>query len=359
MQVALPKIQRLWEEGDKYIKKNGLTCPDEIAFDKRVGRSYYQCQPHFWQCFWSGGVQADNFLKIEVFGETYHLRARASFNPVETYSAEPRFYHIIKGPIPEMNFHYGVLVELSLDEFPDKVWPLILTDTCRDTYLPERIYAHIIEAKQSRDKLFEWDNFDRKIFIDKFYVSNQMVNEWRLLIGEVDKIITDRLEWPRPAILSRSEQMAYCSFWGKRVLEAELFHAASMSPVDSKNPLNEWYHAPQTPWQRDLSKTFLGMARINPDYQLTPLDCQLAQVQGCQEKYYSTDSVTWMGMNYSLGFYPEALKNNYEANKNLKKSSRFFSPESEFHELGHLSSWDGQVSEKLPVAFRCYEEVSL
>jgi hypothetical protein len=359
LEAALPKIQHLWEEGDKFIKKDGLSCPQEIIFDKKVGRSYFQCQPHFWQCFWEGGVQKDNFLKIEMHGEVYHLRARSNFPKIQSYSDSPRFYKIVKGPLKGMNFHYGVMVDVFFDEFPDKTLSLILTDTCRDTFLPENIYAHVFQEKKSQERVFLWDNFNRKIFIDKFYVSNQMVNDWRLQIGEKEKIIADRLKWPLPAIISRREQVAYCSFWGKRVLEAELFHAASMTPIDLKDPLNSWTNIPQTPWQRDLSKTFLGMARINPDYQLTPLDCQLAQVEGCNEKFYATDSVSWMGMNYSLGFYPEVLKNNLEPKNNLKLSSRFRSAESEVHELGYLTQWQENSSSELPVAFRCYEEVSL
>lgn len=131
-----------------------------------------------------------------------------------------------------------------------------------------------------------------------------------------------------------------------------------MTPLDIKNSLPERVARPQTPWQRDLSKTFLGMARINPDYQLTPLDCDLAQVQGCHEKFYTTDSVTWMGMNFALGFYPESLVNNIEPEKNIKMSSKFRAAESEVHELGVLGRWSGENQKEFPVAFRCYEEVA-
>ena len=359
IQLAMPKIQKLWTEGDQLIKKDSLQCPDEILFDKRVGRSYYQCQPHLWQCYWSGGLNGAGAITVDLFGETFHVRAKKSFNPIKEYSAEKRFYEIIKGPYQEMNFHYGVIVELILDEVPDMSWPIILTDTCRDVYLPQRIYGYGKIDPKKNDQGFLWDNFDRHIFIDKFYVTNQMVNEWKVVNGRAREVITDRSQWSRPALLIGSEQKSYCSFWGKRVMEAHLFDAASMTPGDLKNPLAERVPRPQTPWQRDLSKTFLGMSRINPDYQLTPLDCQLAQVQGCNEKYFSTDSVTWMGMNFSLGFYPEALVNTIEPVKNLKASSQFHPPQSEVHELGVLSQWDEQRQTEIPVAFRCYEEVSL
>jgi hypothetical protein len=359
IQASLPKIRKLWQDGDHFIKKEGLKCDDEIIFDKKVGRSYFQCQPHFWQCYWSGGVQSSQAIEVEMFGQVYHVRAKNNFSPIPEYSAQNRFYEILKGPYQDMNFHYGVLVELALDEVPDMTWPLILTDTCRDVYLPQRIYGYGKINQEKNDQGFIWDNFDRHIFIDKFYVSNQMVNEWRILSGEASKIEMNRQKWPQPALLSLKEQHAYCSFWGKRILEAKFFDASAMTPGDLKDPMAERVQRPQTPWQRDIGKSFLGMARINPDYQLTPLDCQLAQVQGCLEKYFTTDSVTWMGMNYALGFYPESFVNHIEPSQNLKLSSRFQPAESPVHELGILTNWDGNQDSNLPVAFRCYEEVSL
>jgi hypothetical protein len=238
------------------------------------------------------------------------------------------------------------------------VQPLILTDTCRDVYLPERIYGHGQAQKDSEG--FIWDNFDRKIFIDKFYVSNQKVNEWRQLTGQFDKILKDRTKWPEPAHLDLTEQKQYCDYFGKRLLESKLFDAATMTPQDTKDPLPIRIIRPQTPWHRDLSKTFLGMARINADFQLTPLDCMLAQVQGCENKLFTTDSASWMGMSYALGFYPESLINSIEPQKNLKVSSRALPASSTWHELGKRGNWKGLQSEAdLPVAFRCYEEVPL
>jgi hypothetical protein len=354
--AAQPQLLKLWEEGDRAISKDGIKCDSEISFDKRVGRSYFQCQPHFWQCYWSGGVKKEPSLKIDLFGQTFHLRAKSSFKPIASYSQDPRFYEILRGPYQGLNFHYGVLVEMTLDEVPDMTWPMVLTDTCRDTYLPERIYGY---GKIEKNQNFEWDNFDRDLFIDKFYVSNQQVNDWRILTNESSKVMADRKLWPAPALLNLKEQNAYCSFWGKRPMEAKLFDAATMTPTDLKDSMPDKVARPQTPWQRDIGKSFLGMARINPDYQLTPLDCQLAQVKGCTSRLFTTDSVTWMGMNYALGFYPESLVNTIEPSQNLKISSKFHSPDSHVHELGLYGRWGGLQQAEVPVAFRCYEEVSL
>jgi hypothetical protein len=357
---AEPQILKLWRQGDSFIKKPGPNCSDEIDFNNSVGRGYYQCQPHFWQCFWLGGVTPNPTLEIDLFGQTFHVRAKPSFPVIKEYSMEPRYYQSFRRTEPGLPLHEGILVQLEVEEIPGISTSLILTDTCRDTYLPQRIYAYGKAVLNNKTEGFIWDNFDRNIFLDKFYVTNQKINQWHLLNGKNDKFMADRSKWAHPALLSLKEQIEYCASMGKRVLEAKLFDAATMSPIDSKNPMPDRVTRPQTPWQRDLSKSFLGMARINPDYQLTPLDCQLAQVQGCTQRFFSTDSATWMGFHFPIGFYAESLLNDIEPGKNLKLSSRFLPADDEAHELGVRGSWKGEQTdlEKRPVAFRCYEEVS-
>lgn len=354
--AAKPKLQRLWEEGDRYFPKEGTQCPSEIQHEKNVGRSYYQCQPHFWQCYWEQGVTKNPAIEIDLFGQTFHVVAKANFEPIAAYSSSPRYYKMFKRTSPGLDLHYGHIVEVGVLEIPGFTQPMILSDSCRDTYLPERVYGYG-RVQDRRENGFIWDNFGREIYLDKFYVTNQQVNEWRILKGEESKVISDRKLWPKPALISLSEQKDFCAFFGKRLLEAKLFDAATMSPADLKNPKPDKVLRPDTPWQRDHARSFLGMARINPDYQLTPLDCQLAQVQGCAEKYFTTDSATWMGLHFALGFYPESLVNDLETEKNLKMSSRFLPPASEWHQLGALSQWSGEQKENMPVAFRCYEEV--
>ncbi len=357
IEAAKPHILKLWEEGDRLITKAGPNCPQEILHDPKIGRSYYQCNPHLWQCYWQSGMGQNPTLEIDLFGQTFHVVAKASFDAIPAFSTHPRTYETFRRSEPGLELQYGYLIDIEIKEIPGLFQPMILTDSCRDTYLPQRIYAYG-KVKDKREEGFIWDNFDRDIFIDKFYVSNRQVNEWRILTGEQTKIISDRKLWPQPALISLKEQTAYCSFYGKRLLEAKLFDAATMSPSDLKESTPERVLRPQTPWQRDLSKSFLGMARINPDYQLTPLDCQLAQVQGCHERFFTTDSATWMGINYALGFYPESFKNFIEPAGNMKKSSKFFAAASPRHELGTYTEWKGEQDLTLPVAFRCYEEIA-
>ncbi len=354
IRAAEPDLLKLWSQGQTFLKSS-TQCKEELLTDKKVGGSYYNCQPHFWQCYWQGGVTGDiPSVKVELFGQTYEVRANPTFPAIPAYSNFPRYYEMLKLSGTGLNLHYGYKVELSVKEIPGLTQTMLLTDTCRDTYLPERIYGY--GKRPASGEGFIWDNFGRRIFIDRFYVTNQMVNEWHILSNQPDKIVTDRSLWPLPASLPNEMQNDYCAFFGKRLLSAELFDAASMTPTDFNNPRPQKVVRAQTPWQRDHSKSFLGVARINPDYQLTPLDCQLAQVQGCREKYFTTDSASWMGMNYPMGFFQEVMVNSIEPSLNLKQSSRLLAPSSPWHELGVRSSWDGKVQEQV-IAFRCYEEV--
>ncbi len=355
IEASRPRILEIWQDGDKFISKPNFNCPKELQFSKEVGSSYYECQPHFWQCYWQGGVIEHPEIETKLFGQTYHLRAKPSFTPIEEFSEEPRYYKTVK--MPGFKIKYGYLIEFEVREIPGISQHMILPDVCRDTYLPQRIYGYGSGNDLKGSEGFIWDNFDRNLFLDKFYVSNQRVNEWRLLTGKNEKVIKNPSQWPLPALLNQKEQKQYCSFFGKRLMEAKLFDASFMIPGDQLNHLPAKVLRPQTPWQRDIGKTFLGMSRINEDYQLTPLDCQLAQVEGCPEKRFTTDSSGWVGINHGLGFYPEALVNDIEPEKNLKLSSKLLPASSPWHELGLRSSWKGEQESSLPVAFRCYEEV--
>ena len=358
IEASTPSILKLWTEGDRFFPSNGTSCDFEIMHEKNVGLTYYQCNPHFWECFWQGGVIDYPSLEVELYGQKFHVIARPSFSAIPEYSPNPRYTSLYKRTMTGLNINYGYLVDMAVKEVPGLNQRIILTDTCRDTYLPQRIYGYGVPQDKS-DEGFIWDNFGRNLFIDKFYVTNRQVNEWRILSGQSLKVELDRKKWPKPALLSLSEQIEYCTFYGKRLLEAKIFDAAVMSPLELKNSTPDKVDRSETPWQRDISKTFLGVSRINQDYQLTPLDCELAQVKGCEARYFTTDSVTWMGFHYPLGFYPESFQNFIEPSKNLKMSSRFYEPSSHWHELGNLTTWNFQIKNSLEVAFRCYEEVSL
>jgi hypothetical protein len=352
IRMSTPKLLKIWENGSQFYPNLKFNCPSELVQQSHVGDAYTQCNPHFWQCYWQGGIIDDPMVSVELDGQNYHVVATPVFKPVDFFSSSPRFIEFWHSQSGKRK--YGYLVELRVQEIPGVSIRMLLGDSCRDSYLPERIYA----TKRSKsDELFHWDNFGRSLFIDKFYVSNRDINQWRLHRGETHLLIPQRDLWPMPALLNQKDQIQYCHFLGKKLLESKLMDAASMTPENLKDPMTSFKQLPSTPWQRDFARTFLGMAKINPDYQLTPLDCALAEVKGCKETFYSTDSASWMGFNYALGFHQESLVNDLDPDLNLKPSSRLIDPGSPWHKLGHYKKWSKLQNPESPVAFRCYEEV--
>src|SRR5690606_14283139 len=105
---------------------------------------------------------------------------------------------------------------------------------------------------------------------------------------------------------------------------------------------------PDTPWQRDYRGTFLAKD-LGPKVK----DCSLAQVKGCSENYFKTDSVSWSGVAFGLGFEEEVFYNPIDPELNLKKSSHHEIQTSPWHKLGRRTS---SIEDKV-YAFRCYREI--
>ena len=59
-------------------------------------------------------------------------------------------------------------------------------------------------------------------------------------------------------------------------------------------------------------------------------------------KRHSISSSSWSGVFQVLGGYPEAMKNPFHEQKNLKLSSFYFGAGSLWHELGVRGFWDGR-----------------
>lgn len=352
IRISLKDIENIWLAADDVFSdltnkdemnlKNLFQCPEEVRHTPSIGKNYYRCNPHFWQCYWQGGMKKNPSLTLQLMGTTYHVYAKPSFPSNKIYSSQKRFYELR---------NKGIHVNIGVKEIPEFSQSLFLGDTCRDVLLPQRTYSYQKENKE----IFLWDNIGKNIFIDRYYVTNRLINDWKVLRGRRD-IETDRKEWPKPALLKIQDQKKYCQFFGKKLLNVLLFEAAAFSlPQDNSSIL--YHYRPQTPWNREIDKTFLGQARREENFLLSSKHCGLALVKECPQKFYTSDSASWMGVNHILGYYPESLINFLEPKRNLKMSSYLFPASSEWHEIGKYSYWNGKQNPELPVAFRCYEEV--
>lgn len=320
---SVPLIKSIWLNPANHV--DAVKC----ALPKNVGMSYLECNPEGWQCVWDNIDQ----VKLVLGGNTYHIKAAGKLE-------------FVKRQVQGINESTGYIGEIEIVEL-NKKQKIFLSRTCHEVYLPERTYAYG-EVKDLRDPGFLWDNAGRKLFIDKFYVSEREVVEWRNYLGQN---METKTPW-KPAKLKNNEQEEFCQFHGKNVLMAHFFDATQMTPLDQKIKFPDMVIRPDTPWQRDYHRTFLNESR-NPEYQLNPRDCSLAEVKGCPESYFMTDSVSWSGVAFGLGFEEERFFNPIDPDLELKKSSHFEVASSPWHKLGRR----GKASDEASYSFRCFREI--
>ena len=266
-------------------------------------------------------------------GNTYHIQGS-------------RQLELIKRQTQGVSQLTGYIGEFEIVELKKKQ-KIFLANSCHEVYLPERTYAYG-EVKDLRDPGFLWDNAGRKLFIDKFYVSEGEVAEWKSYLGE--KVQT-QTPW-KPAKLKKNEQESFCQFHGKNVLMAHFFDATQMTPLDLKIKFPDMVIRPDTPWQRDSNRTFFHESK-NPDYRLSLRDCGFAEVKGCPESFYMTDSLSWSGVAFGLGFEEELFYNPIDPDLDLKKSSHHEVATSPWHKLGRR----GKSNPEAAYAFRCFREI--
>ena len=319
LQQARPVLASAWRNPTQYVGKK------ECALAPEVGEAFLECHPQGWRCLW----QQQKHLTFEHAGSVFTLQSSGELTFIR------RKVQGIKGvsgyvghiEIPELNLRQKIF----------------LSSTCHEMYLPARSYPYG-EVADLRDPGFIWDNAGREIFIDKFYVSQGDVHEWKQFIGE--EYSTDT-PW-KPAKLKEVDQKRFCAFHGKKQLMAHLFDASQMTPLDLRVHFPDMIVRPDTPWQRDHRRTFLAK-----EGRVSSQSCSLAQVKGCRENYFMTDSVSWSGIAFGLGFEEELFANPIDPELNLKKSSKHEEVNSSWHKLGRrTSSLDNKE-----YAFRCFREL--
>lgn len=324
LHAASSVLHGAWTTPSVYLSKEDCHLPGE------VGNSYLECSAEGWQCLWNKVPHLD----VEYAGRKYQLKSsgKTSFIRREVQGIETKTGYITEVEIPELDITQKVF----------------LPKTCHEMYLPQRSYAYG-EVSDPRDLGIIWDNAGKLIFIDKFYVPERDVKEWKEFLGE--EYVT-QTPW-KPAKLQESEQIRFCQFHGKKRLMAHFFDASQMSPVDLKTPFPHTIVRPDTPWQRDYNRTFLASSVKEEGFKPSQKDCRLAQVGGCPESYFMSDSVSWMGVAFGLGFEEELFYNPFQPELNLKKSSRLLPASSHWHKLGRRE----KSEEDAAYAFRCYREI--
>jgi hypothetical protein len=334
-------LQSVWLKGDLELisKVSKAECVDLIKLQDRVTEEFFHCNSLFLECY-----------LLSAHGQKLTFKS-SKVNPL-TWS---------KTGDPQVKIRLG-----------HSYFQLALFNTCHNSILPEGFYS----AGPKNEKRFLWDNFNREVFIDKYYVSNLDVWHWLYRHGRLtsESDLSLRSTWGMPnTSLKQNEREEYCQSLGKKVLRSHYFDAAT-GFVSSKK-VSELVDKFPYPWTKHR-KTFLNL----PDQKLTSADCFNAFVKGCEKYRLIKDnealSTTWIGIHFALGRMMEYLPNPFLPHANLKVSSQYLEKESFWHELGLRAKWhhdqeqtqidwveqytlrEDQVIDKLPsdeyqVGFRC------
>ena len=321
------QLETMWHTGNyKSPRTDELEC-DELGGEKlnQISLRFSQCNPDLLRCW----------LRETSFLSPYNVPAQ-------------------NGQL--LKLHYGAqgrAVELKLKATQtQQELRLMLKNSCRDSFLPERQFA-LGTPNENKSDWF-WDNHGRWIFIDKFPVSNREIREWLQHakfedVGRPKLEFKDDLDWlMKPAInLLADQQELYCASIGGQVLKAHIFDAAAFFPSEVENveviPRGPY---PEGPRHQD---SYLGETLIRGETIDVEKLCRSFYSKECKElmPYYSHSelSSSWMGIFNVLGGEFEYLPNPIRPRRNLKLSSHHYPLNSSWHHVGERGFWSGKGSQ--------------
>jgi hypothetical protein len=341
-QKVVEKLNKKWIFGSSKgsIDEVRIQCPEYFPDLKKIELEDLRCNPDFLDCILSGRVKSENpIIKVKVDGVLYNFKPKKKGLRFLEAQGKSR---------------YQLMMSYKKESFQ-----IELINKCHQIELPENIYQYGDD--------FLWDNYHRKILIDKYYVTNRQVNEWKKSKGRTDLKPLIENYWPS-VDLTLKERQDYCHHQGKKLLQAHVFEAVSHFYIrkDEKT-----FERSKYPWTKK-SRTFL-QKRVKP----TREDCHYAYVKGCDSIFPFANrkslGLGQIGVAHTIGSFLESVHNIYEPRKNLKVSSLFIEKGSSWNEVGRYALWDGEglneshidwdkdypryKSDQYPIAFRCQQEV--
>ena len=343
---AAEKLKLRYEKGDqeKLIERNILKCQD-LPQNPLINGEYLKCNPHYLNCFFQASI-ANLQNKFSIRWEEKDYRVKA--NPLwKNDKGQQRYYRIIsKTRFPGKKIpHYAVQLNLSIVGEQHQSLNILLEDTCRDVYLPQRIYVYR-EHGRAKGKELIWNNFNQDIYIDKRLVTFRDLVDW-LEAGAAEKISIpqNQSQWALPASHLTIRQMEkYCHFLGKQVANTLVYDAASFFPIHIKQPTYIDRYFPPFPWSKSKSGGKLFAVQKASFDQMTCSDIlTLECVERTGLRQNSIDQRTsWTGLKGLLGGHPEYLRNPINPQYNLRVSSFYLNSADPWHKLGKRGFWSGQ-----------------
>jgi hypothetical protein len=348
-QESMAQLLRLWR--------------GEIDFPIKCSQYHIKsaCNPFMWQCL---GESSRPY--IEYRNRKLYLASRNN-----------RFFQTLARSQGDSVTEYGHVIWLKKSPDSHLIFPVILEDSCSDSYLPQRVFL-----SGSFDDLeqYSWDNHGKQYFIDIKPVANWEIYLWLKKIGNnaLAKNFSDQKTWARTAIgLNIEQQKAYCHFRSKRLMQSHLFDAATFAPIHESSPRRE--DKGRWPWtrRRMLSELMQGFQLGEEEL------CQMIPSSECLEWDWHfgphENSASWMGARATMGGVLEAMQVVWSSTPVLKVSSFLFPLRSPMNQAAVKADWSGLGSEmktvggrlsnggsmnlshftqELPIGFRCFKERS-
>lgn len=365
LSTATKQIKEIFELGDirGLLEKNPKACSHELGEFSLADHDYLRCNPNFLQCYLEGSLTGNPpSFSVRFEGRNVSVSAAAKFAPLPFFSNRPRYVQLVSKSINGASEFPGTGTLIYL-QTPLSEWqlPVILADTCSNRFLPERVYSYSSEntnglqegfrrrrKKKNETPDLRWDSFDKKIFIDKYLVTNAQVNYWIIASNEKKiSLVKNKEEWAQPATRLNSEEMTkFCAFQSKQVLQAHIFDAATIYPDELSDKRPIYIKKNPYPWTRKNKESFLFNMKRNKNEKLSKEDCAHAYIKGC-EKFgpylrKTQGNSSWIEINEILGGPLEYMVNPMDPKQNLKASSYYFPAQSWWHVLGRRAQWDGQ-----------------
>lgn len=321
----IPKIALLLVVGILFFvyKSKYLSNPDKINQAKDNKITYFANYLH---SIWTIGPSHDEILACKNLDKTA---------PINFYRCNKDFLKCALGKKHKFNDQvYDITIANHNVWFKskDEDYKFKLTDRCHMSYLPQKKYSYGL----TNEPQYLWDNLSQNIYIDKFYVSNQDIYNWNPnLIKESN--------YRANLNLSTDQKIKYCGSKGKKLLEARFFDAASF--IYDQDQKNNYFYKHKTSFTK-------GRSFLSSNDELSIKNCYRAYVKGCEKFYefknFDDMSLTWIGINYSLGSHPEEMVNRFDNDLNFKESSMHLDKNSKAHKVGHRINKKDKKG-----AFRC------
>ncbi len=311
--------------------QNSIECVDE----KIKKRDHYSCNPTYLSC-----ILKNNYFNPKIKGR-----------PIEyELHSQPKLLKRRNKRSYQLNM-----------EIEGKDHTLEIVDGCRETFLPQRFYRFFVA---NRDIKTDWDNFGRHIYIDKYRVKNWEVQLWAQ-DQKREEILTrykslNPLESARD--LNKEEMKQYCEFFGKHVLSAQIFDAATIHPEEIDNPESKLLRGSYYSWVRRNSMAELYSVQFeNNDITEENLNKLCVKTYGFECLHLSKednliDSSSWSGIKEVFGGDFQYLKNNINPSENLFLSSEYFTLKSKVHTTGQRGGWTGDGFTRKEFNFKEFRE---